>query len=704
MPNVLLRPFMLKNLKYTLPALILVGVAVAAFQTVQTNPTRDAAVLKLVTDALGQAHYQPKPIDDRLSEMAFDTFLESMDGDKRFFTQADVTRLQADRQRLDDQVKTGSTVFFDQAYALFTQRVTEAQARYRRILAQPVPTQPGDVYQTDPEKRTYPASEKEMEDHWRRYFAFRVTARMVDRMTDADSGVAVVPGTEAFAAAEASARKKELEMHDEWFSNLEDMDRSEWFGIYVNAFTLAFDPHTEYFAPRAKENFEIEMTGQLEGIGAQLQQKGEYITVSSIVTGSASWRQGELEEGDKLLKVAQSSEEPVDVVGMGINKVVRLVRGKKGTEVRLTVRKKDGSTKVIPIVRDVVELESTFARSAQLGEDGTTGYIRLPKFYVDFFNERNRNCANDVRAEIEMLKAKGMKRLIFDLRNNGGGSLPAAVDIAGLFIDLGPVVQVKTSGGNVRVYSDKASDIVWDGPLVVLVNEGTASASEIVAAALQDYRRALILGTKKTFGKGTVQNVIDLDQAMRGGSEDLKPLGGLKLTIQKFYRVTGQTTQLQGVLSDIVLPHAYQAIPYGEAEEKVPLAADAIATASFAAVNKPDAFKRAIQNSQNRTAKSEGFARINTYANWLKSEREKTEWPVDFVAYREAEKARSAQTKQFEKLTELKDSLAVRPSAGGATEMASAPAKKKEWSQWMKSVSRDIYVREALYTVSDLGK
>jgi carboxyl-terminal processing protease len=323
---------------------------------------------------------------------------------------------------------------------------------------------------------------------------------------------------------------------------------------------------------------------------------------------------------------------------------------------------------------------------------------------VDFFNERNRNCANDVRAEIEMLKAKGMKRLIFDLRNNGGGSLPAAVDIAGLFIDLGPVVQVKTSGGNVRVYSDKASDIVWDGPLVVLVNEGTASASEIVAAALQDYRRALILGTKKTFGKGTVQNVIDLDQAMRGGSENLKPLGGLKLTIQKFYRVTGQTTQLQGVLSDIVLPHAYQAIPYGEAEEKVPLAADAIATASFAAVNKPDAFKRAIQNSQNRTAKSEGFARINTYANWLKSEREKTEWPVDFVAYREAEKARSAQTKQFEKLTELKDSLAVRPSAGGATEMASAPAKKKEWSQWMKSVSRDIYVREALYTVSDLGK
>jgi carboxyl-terminal processing protease len=514
----------------------------------------------------------------------------------------------------------------------------------------------------------------------------------------------VVPGTEAFAAAEASARKKELEMHDEWFSNLEDMDRSEWFGVYVNAFALAFDPHTEYFAPRAKENFEIEMTGQLEGIGAQLQQKGEYITVSSIVTGSASWRQGELEEGDKLLKVAQSSEEPVDVVGMGINKVVRLVRGKKGTEVRLTVRKKDGSTKVIPIVRDVVELESTFARSAQLGEDGTTGYIRLPKFYVDFFNERNRNCANDVRAEIEMLKSMGMKRLIFDLRNNGGGSLPAAVDIAGLFIDLGPVVQVKTSGGNVRVYSDKASDVVWDGPLVVLVNEGTASASEIVAAALQDYRRALILGTKKTFGKGTVQNVIDLDQAMRGGSDDLRPLGGLKLTIQKFYRITGQTTQLQGVLSDIVLPHAYQAIPYGEAEEKVPLAADAIATASFTAVNKPDVFKRAIQNSQGRVSKSEGFSRINTYANWLKTEREKTEWPVDFVAYREAEKARSAQTKQFEKLTELKDSLAVRPSPGGATEMASAPAKKKEWSQWMKSVSRDIYVREALYTVSDLGK
>jgi carboxyl-terminal processing protease len=442
----------------------------------------------------------------------------------------------------------------------------------------------------------------------------------------------------------------------------------------------------------------------LEGIGAQLQLKGEFVTVASIVTGSASWRQGELEEGDKLLKVSQGSEEPVDVVGMGINKVVRLVRGKKGTEVRLTVRKKDGSTKVVPIVRDVVELESTFARSAQLGEDGSTGYIRLPKFYVDFFNERNRNCANDVRAEIENLKAQGMKRLIFDLRNNGGGSLPAAVDIAGLFIDLGPVVQVKTSGGNVRVYSDRAAGVVWDGPLVVLVNEGTASASEIVAAALQDYRRALILGTKKTFGKGTVQNVIDLDQAMRGGSEDLYPLGGLKLTIQKFYRVTGQTTQLQGVVSDVVLPHAYQGIPYGEAEEKGPLAADAIKSASFAAVGKPDAFKRAVANSQSRVAKSEGFSRINTYAEWLKGERDKTEWPVSFLEYQLAEKSRSEQVKKFEKLTELKDSLAVRPLADGAVEMATAPAKKKEWNQWMKGISRDIYVREALYTVSDLSK
>ena len=704
MRNVLLRPFMLKNLKYTLPVLLLVGLSVAAFQSATTNPTRDAAVLKLVADALSQAHYQPKPIDDRLSESAFDAFLETLDGDKRFFTQKDLESLRTDRLQLDDQIQVGSAAFFDRSYALFVQRLDEAQARYRRLLTAPISAQPGDKYQTDPDKRTYPANQEALEDHWRRYLAFRVTARMVDRASDADSGAVLTPGTSSFVEAEASARKKELEMHDEWFNNLKDMDRGEWFGLYVNSFALAFDPHTEYFAPRAKENFEIEMTGQLEGIGAQLQLKGEFVTVASIVTGSASWRQGELEEGDKLLKVSQGSEEPVDVVGMGINKVVRLVRGKKGTEVRLTVRKKDGSTKVVPIVRDVVELESTFARSAELGEDGSTGYIRLPKFYVDFFNESNRNCANDVRTEIENLKAQGMKRLIFDLRNNGGGSLPAAVDIAGLFIDLGPVVQVKTSGGNVRVYSDRAAGVVWDGPLVVLVNEGTASASEIVAAALQDYRRALILGTKKTFGKGTVQNVIDLDQAMRGGSEDLYPLGGLKLTIQKFYRVTGQTTQLQGVVSDVVLPHAYQGIPYGEAEEKGPLAADAIKSASFAAVGKPDAFKRAVANSQSRVAKSEGFSRINTYAEWLKGERDKTEWPVSFLEYQLAEKSRSEQVKKFEKLTELKDSLAVRPLADGAVEMAAAPAKKKEWNQWMKGISRDIYVREALYTVSDLSK
>ena len=305
----------------------------------------------------------------------------------------------------------------------------------------------------------------------------------------------------------------------------------------------------------------------------RLQQDGEFTSVASIVTGSACWRQGELEVGDKIIKVAQGSAEPEDIVGMSTNKVVTKVRGKKGTEVRLTVRKKDGTEKVIPIIRDIVEIEATFARSARLGADGKTGYIRLPKFYVDFYDDNNRNCADDVKKEIEILKAQGVERLIFDLRGNGGGSLPAAVDIAGLFFDKGPVVQVKTSGQRVRSYDDRAGGAVWDGPLLVMVNEGTASASEIVAAALQDYDKAIIVGTRQTFGKGTVQNMLDLDRAAGPFYGD-KPLGALKLTIQKYYRITGGTTQLQGVESDVVLPHPYQEIPYGERELDYPLAVD----------------------------------------------------------------------------------------------------------------------------------
>ena len=693
--------FMRQNLKYTLPSLVVVALVVVGFQWTPGDDTKESIVLRLVADALTQVHYQPRELDDQLSSLAFDAFIDDLDGDKRFFTAQDIEEFRLHRWELDNEIKVGSTAFFELVYGRFETRRKEAQERYQRLLSSPVAIQTPTDFETNAEKRVYPLDDAAMENFWKQYLSFRVVARMVDRMNDKDSGQVIVPGTAAFDAAETSARAKEREVHDEWFKALSDMDRSEWFGVYVNSFTAAFDPHTEYFAPRLKEDFEIEMTGQLEGIGASLGQKGEYVYVASIVVGSACWKQGELEEGDKLVKVAQGNAEPVDVVGLPSNKVVRLVRGKKGTEVRLTVKKKDGTVTTISIVRDIVEIEATFARSAMIGPDGKTGYIRLPKFYVDFFKDRNHNCAADVRAEIEKLKKQGMQRLVFDLRGNGGGSLPAAVDVAGLFIHLGPVVQVKTSGQQVRIYNDKASDVAWEGPLVVMVNEGTASASEIVAAALQDYKRALIIGSKQTFGKGTVQNVIDMDEVVSGAASQFKPLGGLKITIQKFYRVTGQTTQLQGVASDVVLPHAYQYLPIGESEMKFPLAADQIVPAKIVPVGMGQ-FHRAVKKSAERVTKSPAFGRINEYALWLKSEKEKSILRVDFLGYEAFEKGRLANGKRFEKLGELPDSMNVRPLPSVALEMTAYPAKNKEWTHWLRALSHDVYLREAVSVASDL--
>ncbi|MEK9830267.1 MAG: S41 family peptidase, partial [Schleiferiaceae bacterium] len=475
--------FMKKNLKYTLPALFLVAAAALSFAWKAPSDDQEKVVMLLVHDALTGVHYQAKDIDDAFSHEVLEFFLESMDAEKRFLQQSDIDQMRVYDTRMDDLLKNADLSFFNLTQDIWAKRFKQSQALYREILAEPLHYETGRAFQTDAEKRGYAQDDAGMRAYWTDYLTFRVLMRLYDRSLAADSAgqAKFTLGDPGFAEEEKKAREKELEIHDEWFSSMTDMERSDWFGLYMNAYTGVFDPHTQYFPPRQQENFEIEMTGQLEGIGASLQQDGEFTTVASIVTGSACWRQGELEVGDKILKVGQGSAEPEDIVGMSTNKVVTKVRGKKGTEVRLTVRKKDGTEKVIPIIRDIVEIEATFARSARLGADGKTGYIRLPKFYVDFYNDNNRSCADDVRKEIEALKAEGMERLIFDLRGNGGGSLPAAVDIAGLFFDKGPVVQVKTSGQRVRSYDDRAAGAVWDGPLLVMVNERTASASEIDA-------------------------------------------------------------------------------------------------------------------------------------------------------------------------------------------------------------------------------
>ena len=694
--------FMKNNLKYSLPALILIVVSAVGFSWRTVEDDKEKMVMRLLYDALSSIHYEPKDFDDDLSSQVFDFYIKSLDSQKRFLHKSDIKDLSDFKLKLDDELRLGSTEFFDKSIEIALDRFDEAKERYRRILSTPMDFSSKDFFETDSDKREYPEDETQMENFWMKYLKFRVLSRLYDRAESSDSANKIDFNLNSlgFQDEERKAREKELEIHNEWFANMAETERSDLFGLFINSYTGVFDPHTQYFAPRQKEQFEIELSGQLEGIGASLRQEGEFTEVVSIVTGSACWRQGDLEVGDKLLKVAQGDAEPEDIVGMGTTKVVSKVRGKKGTEVRLTVRKKDGSEKVISIIRDIVEIEATFARSAVIGEDKGTGYIRLPKFYVDFYKDSNRDCAEDVKNEIIKLKNAGIKNLIFDLRGNGGGSLNAAINIAGLFIDRGPMVQVKTSGQKVKSYNDQEDGTTWDGPLIILVNEGTASASEIVAAALQDYGRAIVVGTSRTFGKGTVQNILDLDRAAGPFNSGLRPLGALKLTIQKYYRVSGGTTQLEGVHSDIVLPHPYENIPFGEREMEFPLSVDNVSPANYDILS-PTNFDEVIANSHNRISSNTEFNQIKSYASWIESQQKKTNTTLDYQDYFEREKALDLEIETYSDILKSDTELDVNwVNSAYKSELDSS--KVIEYEKWFKSLSQDIYLAEGWRVVNDI--
>ena len=694
--------FMKNNLKYSLPALILIVISAVGFSWRTVEDDKEKMVMRLLYDALSSIHYEPKDFDDDLSSQVFDFYIKSLDSQKRFLHKSDIKDLSDFKLKLDDELRLGSTEFFDKSIEIALDRFDEAKERYRRILSTPMDFSSKDFFETDSDKREYPEDETQMENFWMKYLKFRVLSRLYDRAESSDSANKIDFNLNSlgFQDEERKAREKELEIHNEWFANMAETGRSDLFGLFINSYTGVFDPHTQYFAPRQKEQFEIELSGQLEGIGASLRQEGEFTEVVSIVTGSACWRQGDLEVGDKLLKVAQGDAEPEDIVGMGTTKVVSKVRGKKGTEVRLTVRKKDGSEKVISIIRDIVEIEATFARSAVIGEDKGTGYIRLPKFYVDFYKDSNRDCAEDVKNEIIKLKNAGIKNLIFDLRGNGGGSLNAAINIAGLFIDRGPMVQVKTSGQKVKSYNDQEDGTTWDGPLIILVNEGTASASEIVAAALQDYGRAIVVGTSRTFGKGTVQNILDLDRAAGPFNSGLRPLGALKLTIQKYYRVSGGTTQLEGVHSDIVLPHPYENIPFGEREMEFPLSVDNVSPANYDILS-PTNFDEVIANSHNRISSNTEFNQIKSYASWIESQQKKTNTTLDYQDYFEREKALDLEIETYSDILKSDTELDVNwVNSAYKSELDSS--KVIEYEKWFKSLSQDIYLAEGWRVVNDI--
>jgi carboxyl-terminal processing protease len=501
---------------------------------------------------------------------------------------------------------------------------------------------------------------------------------------------------------EQKARETTQNSLDEYFDFTDDLERKDYFAVFLTTMVEEFDPHTNYFAPPDRDRFDLRMSGKLEGIGARLQKKNDYVNVVEVISGGPAWRGEHIEVGDIILKVKQADEdEPVSIVGMRLDDAVKLIKGPKGSDVTLTIKRVDGTVEDETITRDVVELEETYAKSTVIEkEQRTFGLVNLPQFYFDMQDYKQRNAASDVKEEIERLKKEGMEGLILDLRNNGGGSLRTAVDIAGLFIEEGPVVQVSSTGNRKEVLKDDDSEIVWDGPLVILVNELSASASEILAAAMQDYKRGVIIGSKQTYGKGTVQNLIDLNQWVR--KNDLGDMGALKLTTQKFYRVNGGSTQLEGVKSDVVLPDRYSYIEVGERDYDNPLPYDKIQPANYEEWDGYIDYEETIKRSKERMAKSEQLRLIDENARWIKNQRDESEVSLNFEKYRAEIERRKEETAKFDAIDDYDNKLNLRSLQNEIALMKQDTTLREKRKRWHKSLSRDIYVEEAVNVLEDL--
>ena len=521
---------------------------------------KDKLLMQLITYLLEEGHFAPKDINDTFSEGVYTSFLNQVDPFRNYFYQSDINEFERFKTEIDNEILNHDVHFFNIVYERLLIRIEDSKNVYNQVLETPFDFDLDETFNTDYENKSYAISKSEMKDNWRKQLKFSTLSNYHDLVTDEKEP------KKSNIELEFEARAATLKSLNESASYMDDLRREDWLSVYINTIAEEFDPHTFYFAPTDKDRFDAQMSGKYEGIGARLQKRMDEISITELISGGSAWRQNKLEVGDIILKVRQEEEiEAVNVVGMRLDDAVKLIKGPKGTNVILTLKKVDGSVEDLSIPRDEIELEETYAKSTIVKKEGTTfGVINLPKFYIDFEDSKSRNAATDVKKEIEFLKAEGMQGLVLDLRNNGGGSLKTVVDMGGLFIKEGPIVQVRSTGEEKEVLKDTDRSIEWDGPLVILVNELSASASEILAAAMQDYKRAIVIGSKQTYGKGTVQNIVDLNRMIRSNTNG--DMGAFKFTTQKYYRINGGSTQLEGVKSDVVVPDRYSYIEIGKIE------------------------------------------------------------------------------------------------------------------------------------------
>lgn len=708
--------FMQKNLHILLLSVFLAA-ASCSFTTKEfNNPEKDKLLLDLVTYVIEKGHYDAKDMDDAFSEEIFRNFIEGLDPLKRNFLASDINEFEVYKTEIDDQIKNKELTFFDIVYNRFMERNEETRSYYKNILDTPFDYNLEETIDVDYDKLPWATSKKELKDRWRQQLKFSTISNYFDLIEEKENAPEKKRKAEengetyiesenvslSLEEIEQKARENTMSSLDDYYDFSKDLERKDYFGVFLNTMVEAFDPHTNYLAPSDRDRFDLRMSGKLEGIGARLQKKNDYITIVDVISGGPVWRGEHMEVGDAILKVKQEDEnESVSIVGMRVDDAVKLIKGPKGSKVTLTIKRVDGTIEEEIIIRDVVEIEETYAKSTIIEkEDRKFGLVNLPAFYFDMKDYGERNSAKDVEKEIEALKASGIEGLVIDLRGNGGGSLRTAVDIAGLFIKEGPVVQVASSGSQKEVLEDKNEDIAWDGPLVILINELSASASEILAAAMQDYKRGIIIGSSQSYGKGTVQNMVDLNQWMR--QNDLGDMGSLKLTTQKFYRVNGGSTQLEGVKSDVVMPDRFSYIDIGERDYDNPLPYDKISPAPYDVWEGYIDYEGTINRSKERMATSLQLQLIDENAKYIKKTRDDNVVSLNFEAYRAEIAKRIEETKKFDVIDEYDNKLNYISLPEEIAQMKQDTTLREKRKRWHQSLARDIYVEEAVNVLEDL--
>ncbi len=666
---------------------------------------KDSLIIQLITYVLDQAHYLDKDINDDFSEKVFDTFLENLDPYKRYFYASDIYEFSKYKHSIDDAFKNPNLDFFDLVHERYSSRMLESEKIFNDILSKPFDFSKDEICECDFEVLDYVQTKDELYDRWRKLLKIYVIENYHNEIEDdlrkqEEDPYFKLRKLDLIEKETRDALNETMNQNFRFIS--EEMQRSDWFSVYINSFVSQYDPNTSYLDPESKDRFDVDMSGNYAGIGARLQKKIDKVEITEVISGGPAWRDNILEKGDAILKVRQDDEEePVSILNMRLSEAVKLIKGKKGTKVHLTIKKVDGSISEVSVKRDIVLLEETYIKSSIVEKGNNTfGIINIPKFYIDFDNQSNRDAAKDLRSEIERLKEQGVQGLVIDLRNNGGGALKTVVEMAGMFIKNGPVVQVKYFDKEKQVLSDRDRSILWTGPLVILVNEGSASASEILAAAMQDYKRAIIIGGNQTWGKGTVQNVFPLNRMVRGNTNG--DLGALRYTTQKYYRINGGSVQLEGVKSDINVPYRYKYLDFGEKDSENPLQWDEIDQVEYATWDSNFNFDEAIRKSKKRMADNKYLKLVDENAKWIKSVRDDKLINLNYDKFKLELDENSLKTEKFKALNDFSMDYNFKSLPYELDLIKNDSVLGLKRSRWHKSLNKDFYIDEALNVLSDL--